>query len=351
MGTNTGTPTRPLSGATPPVARPYAYYGYRVGWDGRPHRGSVLWPLLLILAGGVLLLNNLGYLDWHIWADVWRLWPLVLVIIGLDILLGRRRPVLSALIGLTLLGAAIAFLYTVGGFQTPASASLAQVPLDVPVRQADSTRVYIDFGTGNLTVDSMREGGASLVTGILEYPQGSPAPQPQINIADQTYEVHLRQAEWGGSGWWSLFWHNPNPDWSLRLNPRVSMDLNIDVGASRADLNLKDLKVGRLDLNLGAGDTTVTFPAEAGSTTATINAGVAHSELIIPPGVGARIKVSSSPVAELDIGSSFVKKGDDLYETQSPGYEQAANKLDIDLNVGAARVTITSATDKSKSTK
>jgi hypothetical protein len=52
-------------------------------------------------------------------------------------------------------------------------------------------------------------------------------------------------------------------------------------------------------------------------------------------------------VAELDIGAAFVKKGDDLYETRSPGYEQAVNKLDIDLNVGAARVTVTSATGQS----
>src|SRR5215210_2097893 len=61
----------------------------------RPHHMPVLGPVLLILAGSVFLLNNLGILPWNVWGDVWRLWPLIPIAIGLDIIVGRRSPALS----------------------------------------------------------------------------------------------------------------------------------------------------------------------------------------------------------------------------------------------------------------
>lgn len=44
--------------------------------------GSALVGLILIVIGGVFLLDSFGYvgLDWDV---VWRLWPLVLVYLGL----------------------------------------------------------------------------------------------------------------------------------------------------------------------------------------------------------------------------------------------------------------------------
>ena len=82
-----------------------------------------LWPVLLIAAGldgfwrgegyagatvvtglGVIfLLGNLGYLTFTAWDLILRLWPILLVAVGLDIILGQRRPwsaVIGVLIGL-----------------------------------------------------------------------------------------------------------------------------------------------------------------------------------------------------------------------------------------------------------
>lgn len=47
--------------------------------------GSPFMPVILIMAGAVLLLSNLGYL--HI-GSVWRLWPLLLIAVGLNIVFG-----------------------------------------------------------------------------------------------------------------------------------------------------------------------------------------------------------------------------------------------------------------------
>ena len=64
-------------------------------------RGSLVGPMILIALGVVFLLNNLGILPWSIWEVILRLWPILLIGIGLDLLLGRRS-VLGSLLALIL---------------------------------------------------------------------------------------------------------------------------------------------------------------------------------------------------------------------------------------------------------
>ena len=57
----------------------------------RNRRGGLIGPLILIGLGVVFLLNNLGILDWSIWEILLRLWPVLLVAAGLDLILGCPR--------------------------------------------------------------------------------------------------------------------------------------------------------------------------------------------------------------------------------------------------------------------
>jgi hypothetical protein len=53
--------------------------------------GFVL-PLLVVAAGALLLGNTLGVLPWRIWSEVGRLWPILVIVIGLTALLRNLRP-------------------------------------------------------------------------------------------------------------------------------------------------------------------------------------------------------------------------------------------------------------------
>jgi hypothetical protein len=66
---------------------------------------------VLIGVGVALLLSNLGYLDWSAWTVLWRLWPLLLVALGIELLIGRRSVVgtiISGVLILALVAGAIA---------------------------------------------------------------------------------------------------------------------------------------------------------------------------------------------------------------------------------------------------
>jgi hypothetical protein len=40
----------------------------------------------LIMLGIIFLLNNLGLLPWDVWNFLWKMWPLFLILSGLEIL-------------------------------------------------------------------------------------------------------------------------------------------------------------------------------------------------------------------------------------------------------------------------
>lgn len=46
----------------------------------------------LVVIGGVLLADNLGWLKWPWWADLGTLWPLILVALGVGLVAKSRRP-------------------------------------------------------------------------------------------------------------------------------------------------------------------------------------------------------------------------------------------------------------------
>lgn len=65
-------------------------------WDwnkenNRHHDGGYFFGVILILIGVFLIFNSLGYISWNVWNYVWPFWPLLLVIWGIQIILGRNQ--------------------------------------------------------------------------------------------------------------------------------------------------------------------------------------------------------------------------------------------------------------------
>jgi hypothetical protein len=77
----------------------------------RRQESNTLLALILITIGLIFLLNNFGILPWSIWNLLWRFWPLILILIGLQIIFGRNLAgrLLVALISLVLVAFILAF--------------------------------------------------------------------------------------------------------------------------------------------------------------------------------------------------------------------------------------------------
>ncbi len=78
--------------------------------EGRRHREPhfPLFGILLVFVGVILLLQTSGVLPWSLWNTLWRFWPVLIIIVGLRIVLGRLHPWLVSLLILAILGACFA---------------------------------------------------------------------------------------------------------------------------------------------------------------------------------------------------------------------------------------------------
>lgn len=320
-----GEPTRQWSSAAPPMAGPTPVIVER-----RPHRTPILGPLLLIGAGFLLLMNSLGYLDWNVWGQLWQLWPLILVALGLNMLLGRRNPMVSVLIVVLVLAAGAAFIYANGGLRP--MGEIESVTLNQSLNGAKSAEVRIKSGVGKLVLDGSE--GTLLASGTLQYYRNRGEPIQRKSVSGDTATLDIEQPQGSIS-----IGPTRGPDWNLHLNNGIPIRLNVDAGVGETRLDLRQLKLTDLALNAGVGSVTVQFPENAGMTTAKVNGGVGGLEVIIPTGVEARITTHSG-LGGTDVDRRFQKQGNNMY--QSAGYSGAKNKLDLDVDVGIGGVDIKS---------
>ncbi|MDP6509949.1 MAG: DUF5668 domain-containing protein [Dehalococcoidia bacterium] len=77
----------------------------------RPSSRFSLGAFILIVLEVVFLLQNLGIVSWQVWGVLWRFWPVILILIGVNIVWGRHSrwlmPAVSAIAVVGVVGAAV----------------------------------------------------------------------------------------------------------------------------------------------------------------------------------------------------------------------------------------------------
>jgi hypothetical protein len=297
----------------------------------------VVGPLVLIFIGAVFLLQNAGYLPPNFWLNLWRLWPVVLVLAGIELLLAHRIPWL-ALVGLA------AIVLVLGAVAS--GSSLSRSPTQAAVTHTSQT----DLGGATQAVVSVHFGAGQLSIGPM-------APAPDHQLAATTYsgppdlEPLASYSAAGATGQLDYQVHGHGPAlmpfvggqsearMDLNLSPKVPITaLNVQTGATDAHLDLSTLQVSNLEINVGAASTWVRLPEAAKTTNAHIAGGAATITLEIPPGVGAQIRHRGG-LSTVNVDQTrFPSVGDGLY--RSADYLTAPNNVDISIETGVTSIQV-----------
>jgi len=300
------------------------------------YRPSVVGPFVLISAGILLLLNNLGYLSWDVWWHLLRFWPILIVLAGLQIVLRRvSSPLIAALAPLLVVaatfGAAICLTWMQTGGVAASDRGLGNY-LDQPLGAVERASLELNFGAGRLTLSSL-----GVEDGVLA--EASSAGGTNLPVRKSYYESNGvgRLSFSSDTSRIGLFWGERPPQWDIRVTRGVPLDISLKSGVTDASIDLTDLRVTNLSIQTGASRTEVRFPAATGTTEAKINAGVADLTLVIPAGVAARVKVPNALIgADVD-RARFTEEGG-VYS--SGDWTRSDNRLNAVVEGALARVAL-----------
>jgi hypothetical protein len=299
-----------------------------------PRQGGLAGPIILIGAGLLFLLNNLGVISWSVWGGLIKLWPLLLIAIGLDLLFGRRSRLGSLLVAALVLAALAGAIWYSGGWGAPAGALLGSQAISQPLGGASSANLDIGMGVGTLRLGAQATPDGLLSGSITAGPRDQVEREFGVTNGVATFRLHsvsqgLGALPIGPASRGELVW-------DLRLNPSVPLDLKLSTGAGTATLDLSQLTLRSLEMSTGVGAATVTLP-RAGVLRANISGGVGETTIAIPAGVAARIKASAG-LGQVRVLGTFERQGE-LYV--SPGYAEADARVELTISGGVGSITVT----------
>ncbi|HEY5506136.1 MAG TPA: DUF5668 domain-containing protein, partial [Coriobacteriia bacterium] len=268
-----------------------------------------LWPLLIVLGGlmrmlnpggepavkrvaeglgsvafgAVLLGNTLGYIPWTVWFSIVSLWPLLLVAIGIELVgRGMHMPWVRALSNVVLI---LGLGYAVLVMQPSAGRIAAPVLLPaMGASHAFSDGVAREAGVTKGTAE-IRVGATKLdiTAGDTLASIAGRAPvsdTPKLSSSTNGSEAVVTVEDPGGHG---VFIGTEERSLSVRLDSLVKWsEIRLDVGAVAADADLSGLDVSAVKLNVGASDARIKIGTRAGSVKVDISGGATSVTVLVP---------------------------------------------------------------------
>ena len=295
-------------------------------------RPSLIGPLILITIGILFLLANLGYLPLSFWEIAYRYWPLVLVLIGLEIIIGRHS-IIGGLVILVLWFALIAGVLwlsvTQGG--TFMSATALSDQINQPLGDITRATIDLNIGVATASITALGTDTADLLKGTFRY-AGALQAVKTYDVVGAEGQLTLRET---GTSPWMPFGAS-EARWDLALNPTIPIALRINGGVGRADLDLSTLNITSVNVDAGVGTVQINAP-QLGNTTMRLNGGIGNLRVTIPEGVAARIRVDKG-IGSMRVDEARFPKAGNVY--QSADFASAANKIDIEVDGSVGSVEI-----------
>ena len=294
----------------------------------------------LILLGLFGLLWNFNVLPDGFWGELWTLWPLLLVAVGVNLVLSRRRAWLGSAAALAVVTGSLVAAWGLAVANPASSTSLAINSESISVKShgAQSARLNLTLAAGDLTLTGGAPPGLLLAGG---------SQSPLTAVTDQRVSVDYvgggrHEVDVRLNADWSFQFpprrgNSSSPRWILRHAEGIPTDIRIETGASDLNLDLRELNVQSLNVDGGAADIDVVLPANAGRTTADFSIGAAELDITVPDGVAAQIDFEGG-ISSLNIDESRFPKQGDRYV--SPDFESAANRVTIKIEAGVSDITI-----------
>ncbi len=316
-------------------------------------KDKLITGLILVAIGAAFLLNNFGLIHFH-WANIIHLWPIFLVIAGVNLVLSHNEAIWATAtkIGVAVIGIGLIlfgnfddnYKYWPGSnffYHHNMNSNNNDNDNDDSDDNADNTKAVI-VGDGNFSqpynVNAKNarldiSGGGTLYTlndtTNLLFKAFSKDKHNKYSFSqyqdDSVYAIDFHMKNKNGLNLNTdknqvNFFLNPNPEWQI----------HVETGASKLNFNLTKFKIRSLELRGGAASFDVKLGKPLSMTDVDVETGVSGVDISIPKDAACSIETESGLSDNHFEG--FNKSDENSYETA--GYQNAKTKIHIHISGG-----------------
>lgn len=306
---------------------------------------KIIWGLVLVFIGLILLLQNFGVIDFQ-WMVIWRFWPLILILVGANMLFSREDSKTGAIVSILLTVGALAFI----GWQGSLPDSDDQIRWfgqndrddeNWQNRKVRSNVYNEDFQPAIQTAVLNISGGA---TNYILRDSTSSLFNARVNSTYGNYSLVKTSSDssailnfkMAGKGSWNLKERGSN-EAIISLNNKPVWEINVETGAGKTDFDLSAFKVRKITFQGGASTMDLKLGAPLSATDVHIETGVSKVRIQIPASAACEIKIDSG-LSSSDF-EGFDKLDDGTYVT--PNYKSATHKMTLNLEGGLSKFEVT----------
>jgi len=297
------------------------------------------WPLLFVIGGledlinkkwvgaiinvgigTILVLANMGYFPWTAWEMIWKIWPIFIIAIGLQVAFKGQN-----LIG-SIIGVFVSVLIVTGILWIALNSSL--------VGKGVINQVGFDLG-------NVKQASIELVPSIGSLKISSGAKSTQLLTGEITLtkeEKLVEDYETNGSigdlklkSEGIVIFPSKTADegfpWDIQLNEATVLDLDVVQGVGQQDLDLSELDLTRFDIKLGVGQSIVELPKES-IFNGSIDCAIGELIVYVPDGMPIKINLDTA-ITSTNYPDNFTRDGDWLY---SPNSRNSSDIRTLTLN-------------------
>jgi hypothetical protein len=299
------------------------------------HHHSITGGLIVLIVGVVALIVNL-HPDLDLSSVALRYWPVILIVFGLGKIFDAFRMRSNAPAGTqdtardgSNLGVGIAMLVlllvvvfaVLGGH---GRVKILETSQSIDLQNAKTVITNVTLPSGNL---DLAGGAPRLLDANFKYRERDGRPAATYTVTHDEGILDIAQEN-------SSHVHlaSSGNDWRLRLADAVSLELNVDLGAGKANLDLRGLSVDNADLKLGVGSLDLDLTgARKTDMHVDIHGGIGSAVIHLPRDIGVRVHASDGIGGVSDSG---LHQDHDDYTNDALGKSPATIYVTVEGGIG-----------------
>jgi len=299
------------------------------------NRKNIGLGVILLSVGVIMILFNMGLVGKTLFDSLFALWPLILIVIGVNIIF-KNNVLVKATSWVIFVAIVVSYSFIVEPKYTKGFGfdfDFDWGNSNKITRVKHSEKYNSDTKNGKFSVSL---GAANINIGTASENLFDAEVPSNVEYKKVDYKDGYESVEFGfEKNNYSIFnFDNKYQKCDFKLNKNVIWDMEIDTGATNGRLDMSALKVKDLVIDTGAANMDLVFGAGYDKTKVDIDAGATNINVTVPKTLGVRINFDDG-FNKTNLKKLGWEKEDGVYE--SPNYDEAESKIEMDVDMGASK--------------